>query len=469
MLLETSEIADAGSKIRLIEPSSSAAKVESAEDVFTDLLCQRIVCSQSSHSLFVLHSPVAPLLLLLKSLDFLHGVLILPLNALSLRNSILLGSEQVAPLLVPLGPASLVSHDQVSLLGINSLALLLEVVVLLLEQLLLSFKLPPELLDLLLSFLLDGFIFIPESVPLLGDSYHLLFEASLLAHHALRADLKLLGQRLLVLFQSLDLLIQLLHLTCSALGRFLHFLAELGFQLTKDGLMLAFLAGLALSLRLLELLDSLLELLVSLLVVPLGLLLLLLQEFEFAFPECLLFFELALEIGVLSFHLVVLALPVFNLLSDAFFAVRDSLIELFILRSQLHILALQGANELLLLPLKVLMSLTLHSLLPLKVGIGLLDDLFELLVRLPLLLVLGLDVLLFLLDSGDPLLEDLLLLLFLGLQSFLVSLDGLLQLIVELLDPLLLERQFLFLESLFSLEIDLALSQLIHRVVVLLL
>jgi hypothetical protein len=44
---------------------------------------------------------------------------------------------------------------------------------------------------------------------------------------------------------------------------------------------------------------------------------LLLKELKLTFPKGFLFFEFALEIGMSSFHFVVLALPLLNLFSNA--------------------------------------------------------------------------------------------------------------------------------------------------------
>lgn len=92
--------------------------------------------------------------------------------------------------------------------------------------------------------------------------------------------------------------------------------------------------------------------------------------------------------------------------------------------------------------------------------------LLELLESLSLLLVLDIDSLLFLLDTGDPLLHRLLPLVFLLLEPLLVPFDGLGHLIVILLDPLLLEREPLVFEGLFTLEVDLGLGELVHRLVI---
>lgn len=94
-----------------------------------------------------------------------------------------------------------------------------------------------------------------------------------------------------------------------------------------------------------------LELAESVLVVLLGLLLLLLKELELAFPKSLLFLKLTLKVSMLSFHLVVLGLPVLNLFSDTKLTLRECLVELLILLLELEVLYLVALDELLLLPL----------------------------------------------------------------------------------------------------------------------
>jgi hypothetical protein len=70
-------------------------------------------------------------------------------------------------------------------------------------------------------------------------------------------------------------------------------------------------------LRFLELLNSLLEFKKSFVMIFLGLIFLSLKEIEFTLPEGLLFVELTLELSMLLLHVIVLALPVLNLLSDS--------------------------------------------------------------------------------------------------------------------------------------------------------
>ena len=74
---------------------------------------------------------------------------------------------------------------------------------------------------------------------------------------------------------------------------------------------------LVLVLGLLELLNSLLELEQCLVMILLSLVFLSLKEVEFTLPESFFLVELALEFGMLLLHIIVLALPVLNLFSDA--------------------------------------------------------------------------------------------------------------------------------------------------------
>jgi len=88
--------------------------------------------------------------------------------------------------------------------------------------------------------------------------------------------------------------------------------------------------------------------------------------------------------------------------------------------------------------------------------------LLELLEGFTFLLVLGFDIFFLLLNSGDSLLEGLLVVFLFLLEAVFVSFDGLAHLFMVLLDSLLLEGQSLVFESLFSFEIDPALSEFIH-------
>jgi len=105
-----------------------------------------------------------------------------------------------------------------------------------------------------------------------------------------------------------------------------HFLLKFDVQLLHYGIVRVLVFGFALVLSLVELVHSLLELLQGLLIVFLALLLLLFKEFEFAFPECFLFFKLALKIGMCSLHLIVLAFPLLNLLSNSDLSLRKCLV-----------------------------------------------------------------------------------------------------------------------------------------------
>jgi len=169
---------------------------------------------------------------------------------------------------------------------------------------------------------------------------------------------------------------------------------------------------------------------------------------------------------MLSLHLVVLRLPVLNLLSNTKLTLRECLIKLLILLLELKVLDLVALNELLLLSLKVLVFLELHGSFSLSLRLGLLNLFLELLESLSLLLVLDIDSLLFLLDTCDSLLHCLLPLVFFLLESLFVSFDRLSHLIVVLLDSLLLEGESLVFKSLLTLEVDLGLGELVHRLVI---
>lgn len=108
---------------------------------------------------------------------------------------------------------------------------------------------------------------------------------------------------------------------------------------------------LALVLGSLELVHGLLELSEGILVVLFGLLFLLLEEFKFTLPKGLLLFKLALKVGMLSLHFVVLGLPVLYLLPDAKLSLGQGLVELLILLLEFEVLHLIALNKLFLLSL----------------------------------------------------------------------------------------------------------------------
>ena len=118
---------------------------------------------------------------------------------------------------------------------------------------------------------------------------------------------------------------------------------------------------LAFVLRFLKLINCLLELTKSILIVFLGLILLLLKEIEFTLPESFLLLKFTLKVSMLSFHIVVLALPVFYLFSDTKLTLRECLIQLIIRLLKFLIFNFITLNELFLLSLQVLVLFDQNS------------------------------------------------------------------------------------------------------------
>jgi len=222
--------------------------------------------------------------LLLQSLYLGNLVLVLPLQALKLRDGIFLGRQKVALLLVPFGPVGLVGEDELGLFAFGVLALLLKVVVLLLQDLLFSLDLSLKLFDFLFLVSLENVKFFLQTVSLFLDSLDFLLEATLFRHHALVADLKSLVQGVLFLLESADGALKLVDGGSVGFLAFFQLFLKLLLELLEDRVVVVLMLRLALVLGSLELIDGLLELAKSILVVLFGLLLLLLKEFKLAFP-----------------------------------------------------------------------------------------------------------------------------------------------------------------------------------------
>lgn len=269
-----------------------------------------------------MHPPVVSLLLLLETLDLLHAVLVLPLEVLQLLDGIVSRGDEEALLLVPLSSVGLVLKDEISLLSIHVLSLVLEVVILLLENVLFSFVLASHFVKLSISVDLDLLILFLEPISVLGDPLDFLLEATLFGHHTLGAEFQSLIECFVLFFEPSDGAVELVHLGRVSISQILKLLLVLGVHLLHDGIVRCIVLILALILGLVKLIDGLSELLKGLLVVLLGLLFLLLKELKFTFPEGLLLLELALEVGVGSLHLVVLALPLLHLFPDAQLTLR---------------------------------------------------------------------------------------------------------------------------------------------------
>ena len=137
----------------------------------------------------------------------------------------------------------------------------------------------------------------------------------------------------------------------------------------------------------------------------LGLVLLPLEEVEFALPKSFLLIKLRLELSMLLLHIIILGFPVLHLLSYAKLPLRQGLIELLILLLEFLVLDFVCLNKIFLLSLQVFVFFNLDSLFSLKLRVGLLDILFKLLECLSLLFILDLDALLLLLNSSGSLLH----------------------------------------------------------------
>mmetsp|Transcript_9207 Transcript_9207/g.13955 ORF Transcript_9207/g.13955 Transcript_9207/m.13955 type:complete len:511 (-) Transcript_9207:3620-5152(-) len=383
-----------------VESGSSTSKVQTVENAFAHLV-------EKGVGLLLVLSPIVALGLLLEALEVLNRRFILALEALELGLGVLLRREEVALLLVPLSTVGLVVQNELGLLGLHSLALVLQLVVLLLENLLFAVELALHLFDLAIALLLDLINIILEAVSVLLDPFNLLLEATVLRHHVLGAQLQSLVQALVLLLEAADGLLKLANLLLAALSGFLQVLFELDLQLRHHRVMVMLMLALALALRLLKLIDSLLELLKSFLVVLLGLLFLLLEELELALPKGLLLFEFVLQFRVGALHLVVLSLPVVHLVTNADLALGEGCVQLLVLLLELLVLDLEVLYQVIARSLQVLVFLLLDSLVSLKLRLSLLDVLLQFLESLALLLVLGLDVLLLLLNAGKALAKSL--------------------------------------------------------------
>jgi hypothetical protein len=193
----------------------------------------------------------------------------------------------------------------------------LEVIVLLLKDFLFSFELAFHLFKFSISIGLDDFKVFLDAVTFLLDSLDLLLEASLFRHHALGAELKSLVQGILFFLKSADSRLKGVHLVGAILDFVLQFFLEFLFKGLQNCVGVVLMLRFVLVLRLLELLNSLLELQKSLVMIFLGLIFLSFEEIEFALPEGLLFVELTLKLSMLFLHVIILALPVLNLLSNS--------------------------------------------------------------------------------------------------------------------------------------------------------
>lgn len=293
--------------------------------------------------------------------------------------------------------------DELSLLRIGVLRLLLDIIVLLLKDFLFSFELAFQVVDLSVSFGLDDFEVLLKTVTLLLDSLYLLLEASLFRHHALGAELKPLVQGILFFLKSANSRLKGIHLVAAILNFVLQFFLEFLLKGHQNCVCVVLMLRFMLVLRLLELLNSLLELQKSLIVIFLGLIFLPLEEIEFTLPKSLLFVELTLEFSMLLLHVIVLALPVLNLLSDSKLTLGKSLVKLLVLLLKLLIFNFVALDEIFLLSLQVLIFFNLNSLFSLELRMGLLDILLKLFKCLSLLLEFDFNTLLLLLDSGGSL------------------------------------------------------------------
>lgn len=339
---------------------------------------------------------------------------------------------------------------------------MLQISILLLQQLLFSLKLFLQIVNLLLALVLYSLQVLAQPVSLLHEPLKFLLQTALLSDQTLRANLQLLVDVLVFLLQFVDVLLVLLALVVHRLVDLLELFLVLGFELGQDGLVVMLVLHFSVFAVTLELVDGLLEQCLLILIILLVLLLLFLQKFKLASPECLILLKLSLNVRVHSFDLEVFDLPLLDLFSDSELALGKRLIELLILFHELLVVQLKVLDQLPLLLFEVLMLLQLDCVFSLVLRLDLLDLLLKVFERFSLLLVLLLNVLLFLLDSGDALLQNLGGVFFLTLETLLISFDGLLHLTVVVINSLLLECDFLILESLFSLEIDLTLSQVIH-------
>jgi hypothetical protein len=341
--------------------------------------------------------------------------------------------------LIPLGSIGLMAKNQLGLFGISSLVLLLKIGVLRLKKFLFSFKLSLQLIDFLVSFILDVIGLFLESVSFVNHPLKLLLKTSGIRHHVFATKFKSLVKGLVLFLEALDGVVELVGSVNVGLSLLLELFLELLFDLVDIDSMVVIMLLLVFVLGLLKLINSLLELLESIFVVFLGLFLLLLKELEFALPECFLFLELALEVSMLSLHVIVLALPVLNLLSDSNFSLGKGLVKLVVLILEFGVFGLVSLDEFLLGSFKILVLLSLNSLISLVLSLDDLHLLFDLLECLSLLLILGLKAVFLCLDPCDSLALGLLRILLLLLESFLVPLDGFVHLLVNLVDALLLE------------------------------
>ena len=153
----------------------------------------------------------------------------------------------------------------------------------------------------------------------------------MLRHHALVADLKSFVEGVLLLLKSADSALELVDGGGVGLLALFQLFFELLLKLLKNRVVVVLVLRLALVLRSLKLIYSLLELAKSILVVLFGLLFLLLEELELAFPKSLFFLKLTLKVSMLPLHLVVLRFPVLNLLPDSKLTLRKGLVKLLVL------------------------------------------------------------------------------------------------------------------------------------------
>lgn len=125
-------------------------------------------------------------------------------------------------------------QDQLGLLGLRVLALLLQVIVLLLQDILFSFELSLHLLDLLVFVGLVDVELLLQSIAVLLDSLDLFLKTSLLRHHALRADLESLVQGVLFLFEPANRALELIDGGGVRLLAFFQLFLELLLELLED-------------------------------------------------------------------------------------------------------------------------------------------------------------------------------------------------------------------------------------------
>ena len=318
-------------------------------------------------------------------LDILVG---LGLHAVVVALEVLDLVHQVSLLLTPLGAFTLVSQEQLGLLGFCPLNLQIEFSLLLTEGLPFLLQLQLILPDLLLALLLDQVQFLGQSGVQLAVFVVLLAQIDELCALVSCLQLQPLGQVLLLALELLHLGHGIVILQLRLLLQFLQSLCISGLDGHDLGGMGRIGLIFAVVLRPLQLLNSLLEVTLGVFQVTLGLFLLLLEEFELSVPESLVLvvvvvevLELAVEFRVLPTQTVSLNL----LLCGRALPTVLKLVVLFTEPLDLHLVVL-GA-----LLLLVLQVLSLHHKLCgvlLFLGHIFLEPLFKVLEGFPLGLIL---------------------------------------------------------------------------------